>query len=80
MGSETGRGLSIPSKIMAGLAVTFLLGLGLCGAGATSDNKLQEYCMIAGMFCFWSGLLLMIVFGAGWAIVAIGKQLFGKKD
>jgi hypothetical protein len=83
MANDSGKKMLIPSKIMAGLALTVLLGLGLCGvaAAATShSDKATEFFVIAGSICFFGGLILLILFGCGWAIFAIGKQLFGKKD
>jgi len=83
MGNEPGKGISVPSKIMAGLAVTVLLGLGLCGVAAAASShsdKATEFFVITGAICFFGGLILLILFGAGWAIFAIGKSLFGKKD
>jgi len=74
---------SLPAKIMAGLVVTVLLGLGLCGvataASSHSDNA-TEFFFAIGALCFFGGLILLILFGVGWAIFAIGKSLFGKKD
>ena len=81
MGNPFGKGSSVPLKIVAGLALTILLGLGLCGAGAVVHNDtLTGYCEALGALCFFGGILLLIVFGIGWAIVAICQQLFGKKD
>ena len=83
MGNEPGKGISVPSKIMAGLAVTVLLGLGLCGVAAAASahsEKVTEVFLIVGAFCFWGGLLLLILFAVGWVVVSIGKSLFGKKD
>ena len=83
MADAFGKGSSVPSKIMAGLAVTVVLGLGLCGVSAVTSahsEKVTEVFLIVGTLCFWGGLLLLILFAVGWAIVAIGKGLFGKKD
>ena len=83
MADAFGKGSSVPSKIMAGLAVTVVLGLGLCGVSAATSahsEKVTEVFLIVGTFCFWGGLLLLILFAVGWVIVAIGKGLFGKKD
>jgi hypothetical protein len=83
MSNGWGKGSSVPVKIMAGLAVSVLLGLGLCGtAGVVGQHsdKLTEIFFGAGALFFWVGLLALILFAAGWAIVVIGKSLFGKKD
>ena len=83
MGNGFGKGSSVPMKIMAGLALTVLLGLGLCGVAAAASShsdKATEFFVITGAICFFGGLLALILFGAGWAIYAIAKQLFGKKD
>jgi hypothetical protein len=76
--------MNVPAKIMAGLAVCMLLGVGLCGAGGvtggvTHSDKIVESLYVAGAVCFFGGLLLMFVFGIGWLIAAIGKSLFEKK-
>jgi len=83
MGSLFGKGSSIPAKIMAGLAVCVLLGLGLCGMAAvvsSHSDTATEFFVIAGTICFFGGLAALVVFGVGWVIAAIGKSLFGKKD
>jgi len=83
MSDDSGEKKLIPSKIMAGLALTVVLGLGLCGVSAATSahsEKVTEVFLIVGTFCFWGGLLLLILFAVGWVIVAIGKGLFGKKD
>jgi hypothetical protein len=83
MSNPFGKGGSIPAKIMAGLAVTVLLGLGLCGAATAASSHSDtatEFFLIAGSICFYGGLILLIVFGVGWLLVEMGKSLFGKKD
>jgi hypothetical protein len=75
------KGASWPAKIMTGLVVCVLLGLGLCGvAGAVHNDSVTGYLFATGAVFFWVGLLVLIVFVAGWVIFAIGKSLFGKKD
>jgi len=83
MGSESGKRISVPAKIMAGLAVCVALGLGLCGIAADvssrSDNA-TAFFVIAGSICFFGGIAALILFGVGWLIAAIAKSLFEKKD
>ena len=77
------RKMQIPAKIMAGLAVTVLLGLGLCSAGAAASSHSDtatEFFLIAGSICFFGGIAALIVFGVGWLIAAIAKSLFEKKE
>jgi hypothetical protein len=79
MTDDSGKKSLIPSKIMAGLALTVLLGLGLCGVAAAASShsdKATEFFVIAGSICFFGGLLALILFGAGWAIYALGRKLF----
>ena len=83
MSSGYGKGSSVPVKIMAGLAVSVLLGLGLCGAaGAVAEHseRAMGVFYVAGAIFFWVGLLALIVFSGVWSVVVIAKQLFGKKD
>jgi hypothetical protein len=83
MADDAGKKKLIPSKIMAGLAVCMLLGLGLCGVSGVvgqHSDKGQEILFGLGALLFWVGLLALILFGIGWVIFAICKSLFGKKD
>jgi hypothetical protein len=77
------KSASIPAKITVGLAVSVLLGVGLCGAAGVvgqHSDKGQEILFGLGALLFWAGLLALILFGIGWVIFAICKSLFGKKD
>ena len=81
MAELPGSGSSVPAKIMVTLVLITLLGLGLCGvSAAVSNNALQSFAMPAGIVCFLGGLAGMILFGFGWAVVAIGQKLFGNKE
>lgn len=80
MANPSGNVSSVPVKIVIGLTICILLGLGLCGAGtAMHVDRLQDLFFNIGAVFFWGGLALLILFGIGWAVVAVARQLLGKE-